>query len=329
MGSGTFGVVFLARDLERDRRPVAVKQIKPPGRFVDGVSWTALREVKILREVHHANVVNLLDVFVHREIVHLVFEYCVYDLERVIRDGTRIMTENEMVAYLVMLLRGVGALHDAWVLHRDLKPSNLLIDEAGVLKIGDFGLARTFANCEGVDKVGDMSSVVVTLWYRAPELLFGARDYGPGVDMWSVGCIFAELVLRNPLFPGQNELDQLGKIFFALGTPTEEVWPGLTSLPSYMEFGRVEPTPLAKRFPAASARAVDLIAGMLAYDPAKRLSAQQALEHPYLHGPDAVRPTPSHMLPRPAGVVSAASSSSSAGASSSRARGGKARKRRS
>ena len=316
LGAGTFGVVYLARDLNRDRAKVAVKRIKPPGKFVDGVSWTALREIKVLREVAHENVVNLLDVFVHDEKVHLVFEFCTYDLEKVVRDPTIILYESEVAAYLTMLLRGLEALHGVWVLHRDLKPSNLLIDERGVLKIGDFGLARVFAMCEGVDRVSDMTSQVVTLFYRAPELLFGAKDYGVGVDMWSVGCIMAELMTRSPFFPGSSEIDQLGRIFHALGTPTEEEWPGMTHLPSYMAFNRVEPVPLQTHFRAASPRAVGLLRALLQFDPAKRLTASEALKHDFFTAPDAPKPTPCADLPRPGsgGNPGNANSSALAGA---------------
>jgi len=302
LGSGTFGDVFLALDLERARQRVAVKRIKPPGKFVDGVSWTALREVKILREVSHAHVVNLLDVFVHNDVVSLVFEFCAFDLDRVIRDGERALLEGEIVSYVLMLLRGLEALHAVWVLHRDLKPSNLLINDAGVLKIGDFGLARVFAAQDGADRVGEMTSQVVTLFYRAPELLFGAKDYGVGVDMWAVGCIFAELLIRIPFFPGSSEIDQLGRIFHALGTPSEQDWPGVVDLPSYMAFNRIEPVPLATHFPRASPRAVALLSALFTFDPARRPSATQALAHEYFTAPDAVKPVPCDALPKPSGL---------------------------
>jgi len=215
LGEGTFGVVFLALDLANDRAKVAVKRIKV-AHFIDGVHWTSLREIKILQEISHDNVVPLLDVFAGVECVHLVFEYCPYDLSHIIEDSSvPDMSESIVKSYLQMLLRGCQALHDAWVLHRDLKPSNLLLSPSGLLKIADFGLARVYGSPNR-----EMTATVVTIHYRAPELLFGAKEYGPAVDMWSVGCIFAELMMRVPFFAGNGEIDQLGKIFHALGTPT-------------------------------------------------------------------------------------------------------------
>lgn len=304
LGEGTFGKVHLAFDAVRNERKVAVKSIKPPRNFIDGVSWTALREIKILREVSHENIVNLLDVFVYgtdSHTVHLVFEFCPYDLERVVKESGRVLSSGEIASYTYMLLSGLEALHAAWVLHRDLKPSNLLIAESGVLKIGDFGLARVFAPHPEADRVGEMTSTVVTLWYRAPELLFGARDYGPGVDMWSVGCILYELVSRRAFFEGDDdsEIKLLGRIFERLGTPTEQDWPSMTLLPSYMRFERVPPTPMREHLPAAPGSLVDLLSSLLRFDPATRISCTAALAHPYFTAPDAVKRVAPSDLPRP------------------------------
>jgi cyclin-dependent kinase 7 len=293
LGEGTFGTVFLALDLSKDNAKVAVKRIKL-GAFIDGVNWTALREIKLLQEVHHDNIVNLLDVFAGVECVHLVFEYCPFDLSHIIEDASVVLSESIIKSYLDMLLKGCQALHEHWVLHRDLKPSNLLLSPTGVLKIADFGLARTFGSPQR-----EMTSTVVTIFYRAPELLFGAKQYGPSVDMWSVGCIFAELMIRIPFFPGQGEIDQLGKIFHALGTPSESEWPGMSLLPSYMAFAHREPTPLANNFPAASPDALDLLKWFFKFDPNQRPSAAQARQHAYFTAPGTVMPAPLDKLPTP------------------------------
>jgi len=292
LGEGTFGVVYEALDNENLNVKVAVKQIKQ-GKFEDGVNWTALREIKLLREIQHENVVGLIDVFATQKHVYLVFEYCeVGDLEDIIRDD-RPLQPSDVCSYLQMTLKGIQACHDAWVLHRDLKPANLLIHANGSLKIADFGLARLFASPER-----DMSSQVVTLWYRAPELLFGAKQYGTGVDIWSIGLIFAELIKRVPILPGRSELDQLTKIFHLLGTPTESDWPGLSSLPSYMEFTPKPAVPMEQILPTSTKETRDLLKLMLQLDPNKRPSAQEALQHPFFVGPSAIMPTLPQNLPK-------------------------------
>jgi cyclin-dependent kinase 7 len=232
----------------------------------------------------------LIDVFATEKHVYLVFEYCeVGDLEDVIRDD-RTLAPAHIMSYIKMTLEGIKACHDAWILHRDLKPANLLIHSSGLLKIGDFGLARLYAEPDR-----EMSSQVVTLWYRAPELLFGAKQYGTGVDIWSIGLIFAELVKRIPVLPGHSELDQLSKIFHLLGTPTEQDWPGLSSLPSFMEFTPKPPVPIEQIFPHSDKDTRDLVKWMLQLDPNKRPTADQALSHAYFNG--EVKPTPPHALP--------------------------------
>ncbi|CAI8043245.1 Cyclin-dependent kinase 7 [Geodia barretti] len=143
------------------------------------------------------------------------------DLEVIIRDSSILLTPGHVKAYAVMTLQGLEYLHNNWILHRDLKPNNLLLDRNGILKITDFGLAKPFGSPNRM-----LTHQVVTRWYRSPELLFGARLYGTGVDIWAVGCIIAELLLRVPFIPGDTDLGQLTKIFEICGTPTEEIWPG-------------------------------------------------------------------------------------------------------
>lgn len=181
------------------------------------------------------------------------------------------------------MIRGIEFCHARRILHRDLKPQNLLIDAQGHLKLADFGLARTI----GIP-VRTYTHEIVTLWYRAPEVLLGGKHYSTAVDMWSVGCIFAELATLSPLLPGDSEIDQLFRIFRLLGTPNESLWPGVTSLPDFKpDFPNWPAVPLAQVIPQLDPIGLDLLQQLLVLDPAKRLSAKRALLHPYF---DELRP---------------------------------------
>ena len=161
--------------------------------------------------------------------------------------------------------QGLEYLHAHWVLHRDLKPNNLLINKNGILKITDFGLAKSFGSPNRI-----MTHQVVTRWYRSPELLFGARLYSTSIDQWAVGCILAELMLRLPFLPGESDLGQLTKIFEVCGTPTEEAWPGVKSLPDYVEFKPLPGQPFKDIFSAAGDDLLELLESCLILDPSKR-----------------------------------------------------------
>ncbi|VFQ84684.1 unnamed protein product [Cuscuta campestris] len=180
--------------------------------------------------------------------------------------------------FLYQILRGIAYCHSHRVLHRDLKPQNLLIDQrTNSLKLADFGLARAF----GIP-VRTFTHEVVTLWYRAPEILLGSQHYSTPVDVWSVGCIFAEMVNQKPLFPGDSEIDELFKIFRVMGTPYEDTWPGVASLPDYKSsFPKWPPKDLATIVPNLDACGIDLLRKMLNLDPSKRITARNALEHGY------------------------------------------------
>ncbi|CAG2108156.1 unnamed protein product [Medioppia subpectinata] len=293
LGEGQFATVYKARDTQTDAI-VAVKKIKLGTRDEarDGINRTALREIKLLQELSHRNVIGLLDVFGHRSNVSLVFDFMDTDLEVIIKDTNIVLTPAHIKAYILMTLEGLEFLHLNWILHRDLKPNNLLIDENGILKIGDFGLAKAFGSPNR-----QYTHQVVTRWYRAPELLFGSKMYGTGVDMWAIGCILAELLLRMPFLAGMSDLDQLSKITQALGTPTEAVWPGVESLPDYVTFKYQPGTPLKEIFTAVKDDLIDLLSQMLALNPLKRCTCSQALQTPYFSNSPA--PTPGPHLPRP------------------------------
>ncbi|KAI0343218.1 Pkinase-domain-containing protein [Trametopsis cervina] len=291
IGEGTYAVVYRGREVATGRK-VAIKKIKV-GQFKDGLDMSAIREVKYLRELKHQNVIELLDVFSSKTNLNLVLEFLDTDLELVIRDRSLVFLPADIKAWIAMTFRGLEFCHRNWILHRDLKPNNLLISANGQLKLADFGLARDFA-----DPGYKMTCQVITRWYRPPELLFGARYYSTAVDIWSVGCIFAELMLRTPYLPGESDLDQVKTTFRALGTPTEDDWPGHTKLPDYVAVGQFQKTPLRDLFTAATPECLNLLGSCLVYDPRKRISAKDALHHPYF----SALPYPTHptKLPKPA-----------------------------
>jgi serine/threonine protein kinase len=274
VGEGTYGIVYKARDL-RNGRIVALKKIRLESED-EGVPSTAIREISVLRElVGHENVVGLLDVIHNDTKLYLVFEFLDRDLKRYME-----ITQNSKIntkGFLYQIIKGIDFCHARRILHRDLKPHNLLIGNEGSIKLADFGLARAF----GIP-VRTYTHEVITLWYRAPEILLGSKHYSTPVDIWSIGCIFAEMVNRRPLFPGDSEIDEIFRIFRTLGTPTEETWPGVTSLPDYkVDFPTWKAKPLSEAVPSLCPLGVDLLEKMLTYDPAKRISARQALRHPY------------------------------------------------
>ncbi|CAK7270320.1 Cyclin-dependent kinase catalytic subunit [Sporothrix epigloea] len=307
VGEGTYGVVYKARDLAAGGRIVALKKIRLEAE-AEGVPSTAIREISLLKEMRDPNIVRLYNI-VHAEghKLYLVFEFLDLDLKKYMDSlpvsdggrgkalpegtGSRLHTlglgDDIIKKFMSQLCAGIRYCHSHRILHRDLKPQNLLINKEGNLKLADFGLARAF----GVP-LRTYTHEVVTLWYRAPEILLGGHQYSTGVDMWSVGCIFAEMAIRKPLFPGDSEIDEIFKIFRLLGTPTEEVWPGVTTYPDFKaSFPRwVQDTekPLCPNLDAAGQNLLEL---MLVYDPASRLSAKQACNHPYFDDLDKSLPT--------------------------------------
>lgn len=290
LGEGTYGVVYKAIDTKTNQT-VAIKKIRL-GKQKEGVNFTALREIKLLKELKHPNIIELIDVFPHKENLHLVFEFMESDLEAVIRDKNIVLSPADIKSYIQMTLKALAFCHKKWILHRDMKPNNLLIGADGQLKLGDFGLARIFGSPDR-----RFTHQVFARWYRAPELLFGTKQYGAAVDVWGAACVFAELLLRRPFLPGSSDIDQLGKIFAQFGTPKVSQWPDMIYLPDYMEFGYADPKGMRTLFPMASDDALDLLSKMFTYDPKARITAQQALEHRYFTS--VPLPTYPASLPRP------------------------------
>ncbi|XP_010913881.1 cyclin-dependent kinase B2-2 [Elaeis guineensis] len=284
VGEGTYGKVYKARE-KATGRIVALKKTRLP-EDDEGVPPTTLREVSLLRMLSiDPHVVRLLDLKQGenkegKSILYLVFEYMDTDLRKYIKSfrHTGKMIPPKIVKTLMyQLCKGVAFCHGHGILHRDLKPHNLLMDRKRMmLKIADLGLSRAFTI-----PLKKYTHEILTLWYRAPEVLLGATHYSTPVDIWSVGCIFAELVTTQALFAGDSELQQLLHIFRLLGTPNEEVWPGVSKLANWHEFPQWSPKSLLSVVPNLDSKGIDLLTRMLQYHPSNRISAKKAMEHPY------------------------------------------------
>ncbi|KAJ1735611.1 cyclin-dependent kinase 5 [Coemansia biformis] len=298
LGEGTYGIVYKAQNRETNE-VVALKRIRLDNEE-EGVPCTAIREISLLKELKHPNIVGLFDVLHTEKKLTLVFEFMDSDLKKFVDASGGDLDPLTVKHLLYQLLCGVAYCHRNRVLHRDLKPQNLLINKRGDLKLGDFGLARAF----GIP-VRSYSHEVVTLWYRAPDVLMGSRQYDTSIDLWSVGCIFAEMATGRPFFAGTSIDDQILHIFKIMGTPVDpqaagpvpaaaatdgegdgdrarRLWPGCTQLPDWRRsFPAYPGTPLEPLLPKLSSRGVDLLRRLLEYAPERRISAEQALQHPY------------------------------------------------
>lgn len=293
IGEGTYGQVYMAKDYQTGEI-VALKKIRMDNER-EGFPITAIREIKILKKLQHENVIKLKEIVTspgpekdeqgrpdgnkYKGGIYMVFEYMDHDLTGLAdRPGMR-FTVPQIKCYMKQLLTGLHYCHINHVLHRDIKGSNLLLDNEGKLKLADFGLARSFSN----DHNGHLTNRVITLWYRPPELLLGATRYGPSVDMWSVGCIFAELLYGKPIFPGKDEAEQITKIFELCGVPDESNWPGVSKLQYYNNYKPNRPLKrrLREVFRHFDRHALELLEKMLTLDPAQRISAVAALDAEY------------------------------------------------
>ncbi|XP_075948869.1 cyclin-dependent kinase 11B isoform X8 [Anarhichas minor] len=276
---GTYGVVYRAKDKKTDEI-VALKRLKME-KEKEGFPITSLREINTILKAQHPNIVTVREIVVgsNMDKIYIVMNYVEHDLKSLMETMKQPFLPGEVKTLMIQLLRGVRHLHDNWILHRDLKTSNLLLSHKGILKIGDFGLAREYGS-----PLKPYTPVVVTLWYRSPELLLGAKEYSTAVDMWSVGCIFGELLTQKPLFPGKSEIDQINKVFKDLGSPSEKIWPGYGELPAVkkMTFTEYPYNHLRKRFGALlSDQGFDLMNKFLTYCPSKRILSDEGLKHEY------------------------------------------------
>lgn len=315
VGQGAFGEVFKAVRKGTDGHLVALKKVRldygrctdtnprHPEMEGDGFPITGLREIKILRQLRHPNVVRLEGVAPDiadpddqtrvKGAFYMVFEYMEHDLVGLLAQQDVVITVDNVRDLTRGLLQGVGFCHARGMLHRDIKASNLLLNKNGVLKLADFGLARRYET----DSERAYTNKVITMGYRPPELLLGNEHYGPEVDIWSCGCILGELFTRTPIFPGTSELEVLGEISVICGSPNTKDWPALTACP---HFGLFDKSLLKTSYPrmidqhfggrfGCPADAVDLLDKLLTLDPSRRIGGDAALRHPFFK-PELCKP---------------------------------------
>ena len=346
ISSGTYGRVYKAHGRQGQTGEFAIKKFKPDkeGEQVTytGISQSAIREMALCSELNHANVIKLIEIILEDKCIFMVFEYAEHDLLQIIHHHTQQprhpIPPATIKSIMFQLLNGCQYLHTNWVLHRDLKPANIMVTSAGEVKIGDLGLARLSYKPLHSFYSGD--KVVVTIWYRAPELLLGSKHYTAAIDMWAVGCIFAELLSLRPIFKGEEakmdskkvvpfQRNQMQKIVDIMGMPTKERWPLLTSMSDYTHLNQLQHSLSshhghhqhyqsqrqanggshlekwyyntinqqtsssgaaggATSLQSLGAEGYQLLAGLLEYDPEKRLTAAAALQHPFFSTGDAV-----------------------------------------
>eukprot|EP00118_Oscarella_pearsei_P013560 m.109599 g.109599 ORF g.109599 m.109599 type:complete len:466 (+) comp37355_c0_seq4:1344-2741(+) len=285
LGEGSYATVY--RGVSNiSNQIVALKEIRLNEE--EGTPFTAIREASLLKGLRHSNIVILHDIIRTRTDLTFVFEYVDTDLSKYMEHHLEGIHPHNVKLFLFQLIRGLAFCHARRILHRDLKPQNLLINNNGELKLADFGLARAKSVPSRT-----FSNEVVTLWYRPPDVLLGSTDYSTSLDMWGVGCIFAEMISGMPLFPGlKDTVDQLMKIWQVLGTPTPETWPGIEKLPEFKkyDFQKYSPNPLKTYVKQlmGSVGGIELLTDLLQLLPHNRISAVDALRHRYFKdlGPD-------------------------------------------
>jgi serine/threonine protein kinase len=288
LGKGTYGKVYKVQRTDT-KEIFAIKKIKMDV-DTEGIPSTALREIAILKKIHHPNIINIADLSFSEKHIELALEYCKFDLKKLmdhlIKKDDPSYNINFIKVIMFQIIKATDFLHSHKILHRDLKPQNILVKEGNFLvKLADFGLSRVYSI-----PIRPYTREVLTLWYRAPEMMLGMCNYSTGLDIWSIGCMFGELFLKKPLFIGDSEIDQLFKIMQVFGTFNEDILPGYKSFPFYnQDFPFWKPKGL-RNYVMEHAQvlfdenALDLLEKMLVIDPIKRISCREMISHPFFEG---------------------------------------------
>lgn len=281
IGRGSYGVVYKVKR-KKSGDILALKRVKINlniNGYEDGIPSSSLREIAALKSLKHPNILQLHEIIHTGSNLYLLFEHLDQDLKKTLDDSQSGLDLKTAKSFMSQLLKAISYCHSRRILHRDLKLQNLLVNKDGTIKLADFGLARGMSIPLRI-----RTKEVVTLWYRAPELLLGSNIYGPSVDIWSLGCIFYEMITKKVLFPGDSEIDQLFKIFQILGTPTKLQWEEITDLPHYKpnfpQWSRETFDKLLSDLNSSCNENIsDILTKMLLYDPLCRISAQDVLKH--------------------------------------------------
>lgn len=301
IGQGTFGVVQKAKD-RKTGQVVALKQLINLS-AKEGFPITALREITILKKLHHPNILKIIgmiheepktasrqDLVTQRGAFYTISPYMSLDLVGLLQNPAISMTQPIIKCLLLQILKGIEYIHAQRYLHRDIKAANILLDPQGVVKVADFGLARIYHGKKPVKGGGpgggerNYTALVVTRWYRPPELLLGERKYTTAVDLWGVGCVFGELFTKKPILVGSSDANQAQLIFDLVGPPNKASWPGASLLPNKpdLNIGLTCKRSLESRFlPLMGDSGTDLLSRMLTLDPLQRYNALDALDHDY------------------------------------------------
>ena len=279
LGEGAYGKVYKVESANNPGEYFALKKFKESKNH-EGFNISAIREIAILKELNHENIEKVIDTFYGINCLYVQYEYIECVLTKLIKmnleRNKQFLNQADIKGIMFQILTGLAEIHNNGILHRDLAPSNILINKNGIIKIADFGLSRFIASPDR-----PMTRGVITKYYRAPEICFGAQYYSFSIDIWSAGCILAEMLLCDVLFRGDDDIQILSKIFTLLGTPNENNWPDVKQLKDYAVFKGGPPYTIQKKFANFSEESRDLLEKMLVLDPNKRITANEALKHPY------------------------------------------------